>query len=144
MTTKDFTYFRAIIEEQIPFHRLLGVKVRFLGEGVCTLYVPFREELVGDSMRSTLHGGVLSTLIVTCGGFAVWSMCNFNDKISTIDMRVDYLRPAFDSDLVAESRVRFVGNRVGNAHTVVYPDGAPDNILAEGRSVYNIKRESPR
>ncbi len=95
-------------------------------------------------MRNTLHGGVLSTLIVTCGAFAVLTMCNFNDKISTIDMGVDFLRPAFDRDLVAESRVRLVGNRVGNAHTVVYSDGAPDEILAEGRSVYNIRREVSR
>ena len=55
--------------------------------------------------RKAIHGGVLSMLIDTCGGFAVWSRCNLNDRIATIDLIVDYLKPAVETDLVAEAIV---------------------------------------
>ncbi len=140
MKIETFDLFRQIIEEKIPFNKLIGVKVHALEAGTCALYLPFRHELIGDVNRMTLHGGVLSMLIATCGSFAVWSICSPEDKIVTIDMGIDYLRPVPGTDLIAEARIRYVGSRVGNAHTVIYPFGEKDNILAEGRSVYNIRR----
>ena len=136
----DLNAFRELIEEGIPFNRFLGLKLLHLGERQCRLLLPFREELVGDSRRKALHGGVISTLIDTCGGFAVWSAGSIGDRISTIDLRVDYLKPAAGTDIVAESRVKLLGNRVGNVHTVVWAVDEPEAVLAEGRSVYNIRR----
>ena len=60
--------------------------------------------------------------------------------IPTIDLGVDYLRPAPDRDLYAEATVRLLGNRVGNAHVVIYSAGEPDKHVAVGRAVYNIRR----
>lgn len=135
--------FRDLIENRMPFNRYLGIKLLSLEPGICKLYIPYKAELVGDFRRGALHGGVISTLVDTCGGFAVWSMCELDDKLSTIDMRVDYLKPAFGNDLVAESRVKLLGNRVGNASTILYSRNDPETILAEGRSVYNIRRGDP-
>jgi acyl-coenzyme A thioesterase PaaI-like protein len=65
---------------------------------------------------------------------------DIEDLISTVDMRVDYLRPGPDSDIVAESRVVRMGNRVSVVNTIVYPEGRKDEILAEGRAVYNTRK----
>jgi len=140
MHAQDLASFRDLIEEKIPFNKFLGIKLLSLEKGICKLYIPYREELIGDSRRKALHGGVISTLIDTCGGFAVWSMCNITDKIATIDMRVDYLKPALENDLVAESHVKLMGNRVGNAYTFLYSSNDPSVVIAEGRSVYNVRR----
>ena len=140
MSVKEFAALRDFIENKIPFNHFLGVKVRSLEQGKCTLAIPYRPELLGDSRRKAIHGGVLSMLIDTCGGFAVWSMCDLDDRIATIDLRVDYLKPAVETDLMAEATVKLLGNRVGNAQIIVYPDGKPETILAEGRGVYNIRR----
>jgi len=75
-----------------------------------------------------------------CAGFAVWTCCRLEDRIATIDLSVDYLRPALDRDLFAEATVRLLGNRVGNAHAVLWSEGAPDEHVAVGRAVYNIRR----
>jgi acyl-coenzyme A thioesterase PaaI-like protein len=53
---------------------------------------------------------------------------------------VDYLRPATAKDLYAEATVRRLGNRVGNAHVVLWSVGDPDRHVAVGRAVYNIRR----
>ena len=142
MTLETFELFRHTIEEAIPFNKYVGVRLHSLESGRCALFLPFRHELIGDAQQMTFHGGVLSMLIATCGSFAVWSTCSPEDNIVTIDMGIDYLRPVPNIDLIAEARVRYVGGRVGNAHTVIYPLDSPHNILAEGRSVYNIRRRS--
>ncbi len=128
------------LEHKIPFNRYLGIKVETAANGSARLFLPYRPEFTGDARRPALHGGILSTLIDTCGGMAVWTCCRVEDRIATIDMRVDYLRPAPQEELVAESRVRLMGNRVGNVQTRVFTRESPDKIIAEGRAVYNIRR----
>jgi len=140
MPSKELENFRELIETGIPFNMHLGIRLLELEERKCILLLPFREEFVGDSRRRALHGGIISTLVDTCGGFAVWSAGSPADRIATIDLRVDYLSPAVETDIVAESRVRLLGNRVGNVCTRVWKSAEPDRILAEARAVYNIRR----
>jgi len=136
----DFETMRHLVEEALPFHKLLGIKTEELREGYARLRIPFRPELVGDARRPALHGGVISTLADVCGGFAIWTCCRPDDRIATIDLGVDYLRPAGAVDLLAEATVRLLGNRVGNAHVVLWSQDAPDRHVAEARAVYNIRR----
>ena len=128
------------VEEGIPFDKFLGVKVEHIEHGYAKLRLPFRPEFIGDPRRPALHGGVISMLIDTCGGTAVWASGDVEDRISTIDMRVDYLRPAGPEDLIAEARVKLLGNRVGNTSVIVYSASDPELIVAEGRAVYNVRK----
>ncbi len=128
------------IETGFPFHQFLGVKVDKIAEESVRLYIPFKEELIGHAEFSMIHGGVISTLADICGGFAVWTRCEPSDFVATITLSVDYLRPAAARNLYAEAQVRLLGNKVGNAHVVIWSEGEPDLHVAEGRGVYNIKR----
>jgi len=131
---------RRIIEQDVPFDKYLGIQVDELAPGFARLSIPFREEFIGDKRRPALHGGLISALIDTCAGTAAWTHCSENDRISTVDIRVDYLRPGPDDDIVAEASVQRTGNRVSVVHTRVYAARDPETIIAEGRSVYNIRR----
>jgi uncharacterized protein (TIGR00369 family) len=128
------------IENEFPFHLLLGVRVDHLGEDCVRLFIPYKDQLIGHAKRSMIHGGVISSLVDICGGFAVWTHCKPEDHIATITLSVDYLRPAKAFDLYAEARIRLLGNKVGNAHVVVWSAGNRETHIAEGRGVYNIKR----
>ena len=136
----DFKPLAELIENGIPFHRMLGIRVCDIAEGRLKLSIPFREELIGDARRPAIHGGVISALADVCAGFAVWTHCTLKDRIATIDLRVDYLRPAAAQDLYAEATVRLLGNRLGNAQVVLWSEGNPEQHVAEGRGVYNIRR----
>lgn len=136
----DLEALKRLAEEGLPFHKLLGIRVDELAEGSARLRIPFRPELVGDSRRPALHGGVISTLADVCGGFAIWTCCKLDDRIATIDIGVDYLRPAGAADLCAEATVRLLGNRVGNAHIVLWSGEDKERPVAVGRAVYNIRR----
>lgn len=136
----DFTPMIEHIERGFPFHEMLGIKVVHIEEGRVRLCIPFRPALVGHSHRQIIHGGVISTLVDVCGGFAVWTRCGLQAQLATITLSVDYLRPAPARDLYAEATVRLQGNRVGNAHVAVWAEGKPEEHVAEGRGVYTIMR----
>jgi len=136
----DFNVLTDLIENGLPFQKMLGIRVSEIVEGRVKLFIPFREDLVGDTRRPALHGGVISTLADVCAGFAVWTRCQLDDRIATIDLLVDFLHPATSSDLYAEATVNLIGNRVGNAHVVIWSQSSPGQHVAEGRGVYNIRR----
>lgn len=73
-----------------------------------------------------------------------WRTCSVRDRVATIDMRVDYLRPADLADLIAIGEVKLLGNRVGNATAQVFSAAKPDVVIAEGRGVYNIRKAGTR
>ncbi len=136
-----FEQLRTFMEEQIPFNKHLGLKCIHLGDGSARLEVPFREELIGDPFRPALHGGVISTLADTCGGAAVFSLFDdLRDRTSTVDLRIDYLRPGRKETLVAEAKVIRAGNRVAVVDVVVFHASAEDEPIATAKAVYNLRR----
>ena len=139
----DLTILRRVTEELIPFNKFLGVRVLVLEVGRVELLIPWREELLGDAMRPAMHGGVISTLADTAGGVCLWgALENPEARISTIDLRVDYLRPGRAEGLIAEARVVRVGRAVGVTEMSLFhalPSGARSELVATGKGVYAIK-----
>lgn len=131
------TFFR----RQIPFNAVLGLEVDELGEGFARIRVPFRPELVGDPVRPALHGGVLSATIDATGGAAAFTLVDLpGDRLSTIDLRVDYLRPGELKDVVCEGTVTRMGNRVASVDVVCFHPEASERLIATGKGVYSVKR----
>ena len=130
---------RQVMEELIPFNRFMGLRVVEIDRGRVRLEVPFRPELIGDPLRQAMHGGVISMLADTAGGAAVWSSLDDpRARVSTIDMRIDYLRPGRQETLVAEASVVRAGRRVGVTDMRLFHPSAPNDTIATGKGVYNI------
>lgn len=136
---------RTWFEDGIPFNHALGLRVEALTRGRAVLRVPWKTELTGDASRPAVHGGVLSMLIDTAGGAACFAMLDSDeDRVSTVDLRVDYLRPGPAADLVCEAEVIRLGNRVAVTRARVYsvelPTDDDGDPVALGQAVYNIVR----
>jgi uncharacterized protein (TIGR00369 family) len=144
LTPEILEFVRRFMAEQIPFNAYLGVRVDALEPGRARLSVPFRPEFVGDPFRPALHGGVISALIDACGGAAVFTVVNPpTDRVSTIDLRVDYLRPGEPKRLACEARVERLGNRTASVDMKVFHPEAASRLIASGRGVYNVRRAKP-
>jgi uncharacterized protein (TIGR00369 family) len=129
-----------IMEEHVPFNRLLGIKGESAAAGRAVLTLPVRQDHLGDVRRPALHGGVISALIDTAGGVAAWSALASGESVSTVDLMVDYLEPArVAGPLRAEAELIRKGNRVCHVRVRVTQD---DVLVAEGRGVYNIHKRS--
>lgn len=144
---------RTFMEEQIPFNRVLGVRCVLLEPGHAVLRMPFREELIGNPFAHALHGGTLSALADAAGGAAVFSAAEPGSVVSTIDLRIDYLRPGAALDTQAEAEVTRIGGRVavarirltqradgGNESSEVRVHEADRRVIAESTGVYAVRR----
>ena len=136
----DLDVLRQVAEELVPFNKFLGIRVVAVERGRAVIEVPFREELIGDPVKRVLHGGVISAVADVAGGFSVWSsLAHPEFQVSTIDLRIDYLRPGQRETLVAEGTTLRAGKSVGVADIRLYQPSAPANTIATGRGVYAIK-----
>ncbi len=129
---------REFMEQRIPFNAFLGMKVTMMGDGEAEMSLPARPELTGDPFRPALHGGALSALADTVGGLAVFTQAGSTRSASTVDLRIDYLRPGTpEQPVFARARVIRIGNRVAATHTVVYQDDI-EQPIATASAVYNM------
>jgi len=80
--------------------RALGLEFRAAGDPWIELALPWREELVGVPDRGFLASGAIVSLLDTCGGASVWMALGRFQPIVTIDLRLDYLRPAQKGETV--------------------------------------------
>lgn len=80
--------------ESIPYARLTGMVVEELAPGLAALSMPYDAQLVGDPVTGVLHGGAVFALMDTASGTAVMSRPEAPLRTATLDLRVDYMRPA--------------------------------------------------
>lgn len=80
--------------DALPHSRALGMKLVGIGAGTAEIAMPYDEKLIGDPETGVIHGGAVSALMDTCGGAAVMSHPDAAMLTATIDLRIDYMRPA--------------------------------------------------
>lgn len=131
---------KQLAEEWIPFNKFLGLRAERVDPGDILLRIPYRDELIGDPVKRALHGGVLSMLADTSGGLALWSaLADDRARVSTIDLRVDYLLPGKQHDLYAHATLVRAGKAVGVSDIRLFHKEDPGATIATGKGVYAIR-----
>lgn len=99
-TDEDIARIARQFIEAIPFSRALQMHLEEIGDGLAVISMPYSETLVGDPRTGVIHGGAVSALMDTCGGAAVMSHPDAVSSTATIDLRIDYMRPATPGDRI--------------------------------------------
>lgn len=119
-----------------PFHQWLGVHAVEVGAQRAVLRIPPNEDFVGNPFIPAVHGGIVAALIDLAGGAALFVALQF--PTPTIDMRVDYLRPAIAGKaLTADARVKSLGKTVAFVDIDVTDEDG--RLVATGRCAYSVK-----
>ncbi len=103
----------ARMEEAIPQIRALGIHIESMGDGVARSRLPYDGKLVGDPETGVLHGGVITTQIDNLCAVALHSAISHAVPCVTIDLRVEYLKPAAPGlDVIAQAECRKVTSQL--------------------------------
>jgi len=134
-----------IIENHIPFNKVLGLRLESMDLKAPKLAFDMRPELVGNSRRGILHGGVISAVLDATGGFAIMLALAKEPKpgeklsfpnMGTIDLRVDYLRPGRGKHFVSTGKVVRLGNRIAVTHMELTNDEG--ELISTGAAAYVV------
>jgi len=129
-----------IIENKMPANKLFGLVVVKIDVGYVKLHVPFKEEFIGDAMQNLWHGGILASIADTAGGIAGATTIFFpQDKINTIDIRIDYLKGATDKDIFAVAELIKTGKHIIKADIKLFHE--EDDLIAIARASYSVLRK---
>ena len=119
-----------------PFIRLLKMRVVSLDREHQRVVVdmPLAPEFERHPGTGQFHGGVIASLIDVAGDFALVIL--LGGGVPTINLRVDYLRPAGGDRLKAIASVRRAGRTIGVVDIDVV-DGS-GRLVAIGRGCYSM------
>ncbi|QAA80674.1 hotdog fold thioesterase [Aequorivita sp. H23M31] len=138
MVENTFDLIKHTFEESIPLHKFLGLEIMELDNSFVKIRVPFKKELVGDFRTNRWHGGIIATIMDSVGGvIGATHFTSMEDKISTIDLRVDYLKGAEPIEVIVVGKIVRMGNRILVAKMKAFQN---DELIAEGKGVYNFVR----
>ena len=134
---------KEIIENWMPVNKLFHLSVVDIDDGYVKINVPFRKEFIGDALQNLWHGGIIASIADTAGGIAAATTISFpQDKVNTIDIRIDYLKGATDTDIFVVAQVIKVGKRIINADMKVFQD--EDDLIAIARASYSVLRKADK
>jgi uncharacterized protein (TIGR00369 family) len=95
------------------FLQALGGQVEDFAAGQGRIRLPFQPFLIGNPDTGVIHGGVLTALLDQACGMAVGTALRAPAMIATLDLRIDYMKPAApDMDLIVESECLKIAHEV--------------------------------
>ena len=118
--------------------KALGFTTLEIGDAVAILKVPYRPEIVGDPETGVIAGGVVTTLLDHASGQAVHAAMAHWTSIATLDLRIDYMRPAEPGrDIKARAHCYKLTRSVAFVRAVAY-DRDPEDPIATGQATFML------
>lgn len=134
---------------EIPFNRILGLKLDKIEQDHIILSFAMKEELIGNYMHGILHGGVISSVLDMAGGAAAMistiqkkstdnleKLAAMLSKTGTINLHVDFLRPGKGTQFRIKAWTLHSGNKITFARMEMFnQDGV---LISNGSASYLI------
>jgi uncharacterized protein (TIGR00369 family) len=124
--------------EAPPFHKLLRPRALDADPdgGTVTMALDYRDELARAPNEKSFHGGVIATLIDLAGHAAV--AVKIGKMAPTIDLRIDYLSPCDNANLIAHAKLLKLGRTLARVDIEV--TDTQGRVIAVGRGSFSTAR----
>ena len=114
---------------QTPHAKKLELQLISANDNSATLKLPFSNDIIGDPINRYIHGGAITTLIDTACGAAIFEAQQNTRAMATLDLRVDYLRPAKSGqDVLAHAECYKLTHTLAFVRVITYEDDIANPI----------------
>jgi uncharacterized protein (TIGR00369 family) len=113
-----------------PVADLIGIELVEAGGGECTMRLEAGEQ--HSNPMGTIHGGILCDLADAAMGMAFFSTLDHGESFTTLELKINYLRPFWTGTLLAHGKVVSRGKTVGLTECRVVD--AEDRLIAHATS----------
>jgi uncharacterized protein (TIGR00369 family) len=133
-TKLDAAGVQAILDAS-PFIASLGLKVVSVdhAKGEISVQMPLKPEFERRRGTRQFHGGPIAAFIDVVGDYAIGMLVG--GGVPTINLRIDYLRPAIGQSITGIGRVRRQGRTVALVDIEITDEGG--KLVAVGRGTYS-------
>jgi uncharacterized protein (TIGR00369 family) len=122
----------------VPHAAALGLEIVSVGDGMGVMIVAWGDDLVGDPETGLIASGVATALIDHTCGLACNAAFEAPQPIATLDLRIDYLRPAAPrAGLTAEAVCYKVTRSVGFVRASAW-DADPSDLVATAQASFML------
>jgi uncharacterized protein (TIGR00369 family) len=129
--TQLFSDMFGTIIDNTPYMKAIGAYYAGASEDGITMAMPWREDLVGDPETRVIASGVVTALLDNCCGMAVWDRINAFKPVATLDLRIDYMRPALPGhELKVTAKCYKLTRSIGFVRAFAYETSADDPVAA--------------
>jgi uncharacterized protein (TIGR00369 family) len=113
----------------VPHNKALGMKIVDMQPREALFELPYSDHLVGNPDTGVIHGGAITALLDGASGAAVFAALTDFVPIATLDLRIDYLRPAeAGKSVMAKATCYKLTKNVAFTRGVAYHDDPEDPI----------------
>lgn len=82
------------MQARVPHNAALGLEVIDYADAQVWMRLPYHPRIVGNPATGVIHGGAISSLMDAACGMATMIALGGPSPIATLDLRIDYLKPA--------------------------------------------------
>jgi uncharacterized protein (TIGR00369 family) len=133
LTTEEerLAFFQQWFVDTIPHTKALGLQVVGARKGFASMQLEWRGELVGNPETGVLAGGPLTAMLDSCCGMSVATMLTRPEPFATLDLRIDYVRPAEPGKaVIAEAECYRITRSVAFTRAFAHHGDSKDPIAA--------------
>ena len=126
----------------LPHCKVLNMRMDHLEDARAIMSMPYDERLIGDPETGVIHGGAVSALMDSCGGASVFMHPDNGGASVTLDLRIDYMRPAKPGlRITAESHCFHVTRSVAFVRVTTWAENKEEPI-ATATGAFSFKRKT--
>jgi uncharacterized protein (TIGR00369 family) len=125
----------------VPQAAALGFRLVSVEPGRGSIEAPWREDLVGDPDTQVIAGGVVTSLLDHTCGLAIASAAGTEPfSTATLDLRIDYMRPAAPrAAVIAEAHCYKLTRTIGFVRAEAW-DVDKSDLVATAQAAFVLNR----